>query len=144
MDENKKPRSRVKKVVNEGQGIGEKGEALGTGPVNNTGSYADRREQQARPVQGSPFGQQRPSQSSPFGQQRPTQGQSSPFGQQRPTQGQSSPFGQQRPTQGQSSPFGQQRPSHGQGGMGFPFVIPRAFSSSGCVLTRYTWFPPVP
>ena len=121
MEENKKPRSRVKKVVNEGQGIGEKGEALGTGPVNNTGSYADRREQQARPVQGSPFGQQRPSQSSPFGQQRPTQGQSSPFGQQRPTQGQSSPFGQQRPTQGQSSPFGQQRPSQGQGGMGFPF-----------------------
>ena len=108
MDENKKPRSRVKKVVNEGQGIGEKGEALGTGPVNNTGSYADRREQQARPVQGSPFSQQRPSQSSPFGQKRLTQGQSSPFG-------------QQRPTQGQSSPFGQQRPSQGQGGMGFPF-----------------------
>ena len=90
MDENKKPRSRVKKTVGEGIDFEKKGEGLGTGPVNNAGNYADRREHQA----------------SPIGQQRPAQSQGSPFGQQRPAQGQSSPFGQQRPAQSQGSPFG--------------------------------------
>ena len=74
MDENKKPRSRVKKIVGDGKDFEKKGEGLGTGPVNNTGNYADRREQQSRPAQSIPTGQQRPAQSgSPFGQQRPAQ-----------------------------------------------------------------------
>ena len=110
MDENKKPRSRVKKIVGEGKDFEKKGEGLGTGPVNNTGNYADRREQQSRPAQSIPTGQQRPAQSgSPFGQQRPAQG-SSPFGQ-RPAQG--NPFAQ-RPSQGQSSGTG--RPATGASG----------------------------
>ena len=108
MDENRKPRSRVKKVTGEGKDFEKKGEGLGTGPVNNTGNYADRREQQNRPAQETTSGQQRPSQSSPFSQQRPSQ--SSPFGQQ-PQQNQGNPFGQ-RPVQG--NPFAQ-RPSQGQG-----------------------------
>ena len=126
MDENKKPRSRVKKVVGEGKDFEKQGEGLGTGPVNNTGNYQDRREQQntssvrpsgqtQRPQQAqNPFGQaQRPQQTqNPFGQtQRPQQSQN-PFGQmQRPQQSQN-PFGQtQRPQQSQN-PFGQtqQRP----------------------------------
>ena len=69
MDENKKPRSRVKKTVGEGKDFEKKGEGLGTGPVNNAGNYADRREHQA-----SPIGQQRPAQSGqqpPCGRQHP-------------------------------------------------------------------------
>ena len=136
MDESRKPRSREKKVVSTGKGVEKRGEGLGTGPLNNTGSYADRRQQsqprQTHPIRpsagqssqqtgasrpsgnqaGSPFTQQRPSQSSPFTQQRPSQnggtrpGQS-PFTQQQPTQ-----TGGARPTgSGQSSPFTQQRPT---------------------------------
>ena len=45
MDEQKKPRSRVKKVVNDGKGVEVHGEGLGTGPLNNTGNYADRKQQ---------------------------------------------------------------------------------------------------
>ena len=45
MDEQKKPRSRVKKEVGEGKDFEKQGKGLGTGPVNNTGSYQDRREQ---------------------------------------------------------------------------------------------------
>ena len=55
MDEQRKPRSREKKVVNEGKGVEKRGEGLGTGPVNNTGSYEDRRQQQSA-SQASPFG----------------------------------------------------------------------------------------
>ena len=80
MDEQRKPRAREKKIIGEGKGVEKQGEGLGTGPVNNTGSYQDRREQQAaaqRPQQAqNPYGQQRPQQGSPFGQQNP-------FGQQR-------------------------------------------------------------
>ena len=39
MDEQRRPRSREKKVVSEGKGVGKRGEGLGTGPVNNTGNY---------------------------------------------------------------------------------------------------------
>ena len=69
MDENKKPRSRVKKVVGEGKDFERQGEGLGTGPVNNTGSYQDRQEQQ-NAASSRPSGQaQRPQQSqNPFGQ----------------------------------------------------------------------------
>ena len=89
MDENRRPRSREKKVVGEGKGVEKKGEGLGTGPVNNTGNYQDRREQQ-NAFPSSPFGgTQRPQQNNtqnPFGsQQRPQQGNMS--GQQRPLQG---------------------------------------------------------
>ncbi len=134
MDENKKPRSRVKKVVGEGKDFEKQGEGLGTGPVNNTGSYQDRREEQntssakpsgqtqrpqqaqnpfrqtQRPQQTNSFGQtQRPQKTNPFAQtQRPQQSQN-PFGQtQRPQQ--TNPYGQtQRPQQ--TNPYGQtQRP----------------------------------
>ena len=66
MDEQRKPRSREKKVVNEGKGVEKRGEGLGTGPVNNTGSYEDRRQQQSA-SQASPFGNmnQRPASCSP-------------------------------------------------------------------------------
>lgn len=103
MDEQRKPRSREKKVVSEGKGVEKKGEGLGTGPVNNTGSYQDRREQQN--AQQTPFGQQRPQQGSSFTQQRPQQG------------GASFPFGQQRPEQNSApNPFGtQQRPAASSG-----------------------------
>ena len=42
MSEPRKPRAREKKVVQEGKGVQKYGEGLGTGPVNNTGNYADR------------------------------------------------------------------------------------------------------
>ena len=45
MDEQRRPRSREKKVVSTGKGVEKKGEGLGTGPLNNTGSYQNRREQ---------------------------------------------------------------------------------------------------
>lgn len=94
MDEQKKPRSRVKKVVNDGKGVDIHGEGLGTGPVNNTGSYADRKEQEARRPAQQP--QSRPQQyQSPFGQQSRPQGQN-PFGQQSRPQGQN-PFSHSRP-----------------------------------------------
>ena len=43
MDEQRRPRSREKKVVSEGKGVEKRGEGLGTGPVNNAGNYEDRR-----------------------------------------------------------------------------------------------------
>ncbi len=125
MDEQKRPRSREKKVVNEGKGVEKHGEGLGTGPVNNTGNYQDRRDQQQsaqRPQQAqSPFGSQRPQSGSgfPFGQGGQQSSQQSPFGSQRPQSGGSFPFGQggqqssqrpysssQRPSSGKQSPFG--------------------------------------
>ena len=132
MDESKKPRSREKKVVSGGKGVEKRGEGLGTGPLNNTGSYADRKPQspaaqtpqQTHPVRpaasggasstgasrpvgnqaGSPFTQQRPQQT---GSSRPAGNQTgSPFTQQRPQQtGSSRPVGNQA-----GSPFTQQRP----------------------------------
>ncbi len=146
MDEQRKPRSREKKVVNEGKGVEKRGEGLGTGPVNNTGSYEDRRQQQnasqaspfsnnnqrpasgqsasSRPVQQNPFGQQRPAQrpdssAFPFGQNGQKTGSQSPYGNTgRPTSGSSNPFGT-RPSSGQTNPFGT-RPSSGMnaGGQG--------------------------
>ena len=140
MDEQKRPRSREKKVVSEGKGVQKKGQGLGTGPLNNTGSYADRREQeqarpaqrpaarpqQSRPTQGAgfPFGQSGPQQS------RPSQGAGFPFGQSgqqqrpqqsRPGQGAGFPFGQSSRPAGQSGQ--QQRPqqSRPSQGAGFPF-----------------------
>ena len=146
MDEQRKPRSREKKVVNEGKGVEKRGEGLGTGPVNNTGSYEDRRQQQSasqaspfgnmnqrpasgqsgsgRPVQQNPFGQQRPAQRPdssgfPFGQGGQKAGAQNPFGNTaRPAGGSANPFGS-RPAAGQADPFGT-RPSTGTnaGGQG--------------------------
>ena len=86
MDEQKRPRAREKKVVSDGKGVEKKGQGLGIGPVNNTGNYADRKQQQSassgligskpqkpgygqepqsRPGPGTPSGQQRPQ--NPFG-----------------------------------------------------------------------------
>ncbi|MCR5297229.1 MAG: hypothetical protein K6E17_07435, partial [Clostridiales bacterium] len=72
MDDQKKPRSRERRVSNEGKGVEKKGEGLGTGPVNNTGSYEDRKAQQGAPQQGVP---QRPATQNPFqGGSRPSSG----------------------------------------------------------------------
>ena len=104
MDEQKRPRSREKKVVSEGKGVQKKGQGLGTGPLNNTGSYADRREQeQARPAQRPAA---RPQQS------RPSQGAGFPFGQ----SGQQQRPQQSRPGQGAGFPFGQSSRPAGQSG----------------------------
>ena len=111
MDEQKKPRSRVKKVVNEGGGVEKKGEGLGTGPVNNAGNYEDRKQQaagQAANSAGAP--RQQSVNSSPFGQSRPQSGSFNPSGQLGPQSGNSGPFGQSRPQPGNSGPFGQNRP----------------------------------
>ena len=146
MDEQRKPRSREKKVVNEGKGVEKRGEGLGTGPVNNTGSYEDRRQQQntsqaspfgninqrpasgqsasSRPVQQNPFGQQRPAQRPdnsgfPFGQSGQKTGTQGSYGNDsRPTGRSANPFGT-RPSSGQANPFGT-RPSSGMnaGGQG--------------------------
>ena len=113
MDERKTPRAREKKVVSEGKGVEKKGEGLGTGPLNNTGSYEERKQQNSS---GSVFtgSSSGPAQGSPFGRQRPQQGQNGngfPFGQSsRPQSGSSNPFGQSsRPQSGSSNPFGQSR-----------------------------------
>ena len=127
MDEQRRPRSREKKVVNEGKGVKKKGEGLGIGPVNNTGNYQDRREQQNQ-APSSPFGStQRPSQqnqapSSPFGgTQRPSQqqgrreGTGFPFASGGQQSGSQSPFGNQhRPSAGMQQPFSSQSQSHKQ------------------------------
>lgn len=127
MDERKTPRAREKKVVSEGKGVEKKGEGLGTGPLNNTGSYEERKQQNSSGsgFTGSSLGT---AQGSPFGRQRPHQGQNGngfPFGQSnRPQSGSSNPFGQSsRPQSGSSNPFGQSRrpqsgnvPSPGQNG----------------------------
>ena len=77
MDEQNKPRSRVKKVVNTGKGLGKKSEGTGTGPVNNTGNYAARQEQERARQQQAPrtgAAQSRPQQAAnPFAAQRPQQ-----------------------------------------------------------------------
>ena len=142
MDESRKPRSRQKKVVNEGRGVEKYGEGLGTGPVGSTGSHAGQQQAgSARPAsaprqtgtpqsQPSPFTQSRPQQTgsarpmnSPGSTQRP---QSNPFGQARP-QGQQNPFGQTRP-QGQQNPFTQSRPQ--QSGSARPMGTPTGSSQS--------------
>ena len=107
MDEQKKPRSRVKKVVNDGKGVEVHGEGLGTGPLNNTGNYADRKQQGTQgPGRQLPFipasGNTRPEANNPFG---PNRGQSqNPFATGRSQS--KNPFGQSRPhpyqTSGQS------------------------------------------
>ena len=114
MDEEKKPRSREKKVVNEGRGVEKRGEGLGTGPLNNMGNYADRKAQSgqqagaSRPA-GSPAPGAAPQQPRQTGSARPA---GNPFGSapQRPSQTGSSrpagnPFGSapQRPSQTGSS-----------------------------------------
>ncbi len=118
MDEQRRPRSREKRVINEGKGVEKKGEGLGTGPVNNTGNYADRREQQKNPVQSSSFGQQRPQagRNGSYGQ-HPAQGINNPFGSQqkpqRPQSGAGFPFGQSGTASGNTNPFGNSRPTSG-------------------------------
>ena len=116
MDEQKRPRAREKRVVNEAKTVEKKGEGLGTGPVNNTGNYEDRRQQQnassARPAGQAQRPQQTPQSFNSFGQtqQRPQQTQQgfNPFGQtqHRPQQT------QQRPQQTQD-PFAQRPASTG-------------------------------
>ncbi len=54
MDEQKKPRAREKRVVVGSARVEKKGEGLGTGPVNNTGNYASRKEQQSQQPQQRP------------------------------------------------------------------------------------------
>ena len=142
MDEGKKPRSRVKKVVNDGKGVEIHGEGLGTGPVNNMGSYEDRKQQengrpaqqkqpQSRPQTQGQTGQNRPQSQIPFGESR--QQSQSPFGQNRPQS--HNPFGQSRPQS--QNPFGQNRPQSqnpfrtGQSQSQNPFGQSRPVSSSG-------------
>lgn len=109
MDEQKKPRSRVKKVVNDGKGVEVHGEGLGTGPLNNTGNYADRKQQgtqgQGRQLPFIPAsGNTRPEANNPFG---PNRGQSqNPFEAGR-LQSQN-PFATGRSQS--KNPFGQSRP----------------------------------
>ena len=115
-DNQNKPTARKKRIVGAGTGVEKKGEGLGTGPVNNAGNYADRREQQnaQKPVQQhTPQAQNQSSHVA--GKQQTFSGTQQASGQpyQRPAQ---SPFGQQQPA---VNPFGQsqQRPSqqnHGQ------------------------------
>ena len=117
MEENRKPRARAKKIVDSGKGVEKYGEGLGIGPVNNTGSYEDRKQQHQQAAQPQrPTGAQPPRQ--PLtGTARQTQGQSMPpFGGTRPTQGQSMPpFGGARPTQEQRSTSSTRPPVTGGG-----------------------------
>ncbi len=135
MDESRKPRSREKKVVTEGKGVEKKGEGLGTGPLNNTGSYADRREQAgaARTAQPSPFAQTRPQQTESGRTARPT----APNSQSRPQQ---TSFGQSRPQQtgssrpAQQAPFGQSRPQQtgsSRASQQTPYTRPRPQQTGG-------------
>ena len=114
MDEQQKRSARQKRVVDGGKGVEKKGEGLGTGPVNNMGNYADRKEQQAQRPQAAvqnPSAQsvKRPQQN--FSQNAQKTGQN-PFSQstQRPAQ---NPFSQsaQRPAQ---NPFTQNSQKAGQ------------------------------
>ena len=110
VDEQKKPRSREKRVVSQGKGVQKTGQGLGTGPVNNTGNYEARRKQEQAAAQqdnrqtAHPFAQQPQQGANPFAQQRPQQS-ANPFAQ-RPQQG-ANPFAQ-RPRQG----AGTQRPGN--------------------------------
>ena len=61
MDSQRKPRAREKKVTENGKGVEKRGEGLGTGPVNNMGNYANRREQHAHPSQPTSVNNQRAS-----------------------------------------------------------------------------------
>ena len=120
MDEQRRPRSREKKVVNEGKGVEKRGQGLGTGPVNNTGNYEDRRIQQNTGTSPSfggnrqnsgngGFGSQQSNTGNPFASKRPVQGQgeaSSPFGQNRQTARPGDPFSSRRPVSGTGNPFG--------------------------------------
>lgn len=145
MDGQKKPRSRERRIVNEGKGVERQGEGLGTGPVNNTGNYEDRKEQERdrtpqRPAGetpagrtsqgGNPFGQQG---TNPFGQQG-----MNPFGQ-RPQGGAANPFGSARPSGNAGSsrpgagPFGQKA----QGGGTAPFGAAGSSGSSGSGQKQY-------
>ena len=124
MDESKKPRSREKKVVSGGKGVEKRGEGLGTGPLNNTGSYADRKPQSPAaqtPQQTHPVRPAASGGASSTGASRPVGNHAgSPFTQQRPQQTGSSrptgvPFTQQRPQQTGSS-----RPAGSTGGSSGP------------------------
>ena len=97
MDDQRRPRSREKKVVSEGKGVEKKGQGLGTGPVNNAGNYEDRKQQYSAPSSSYSGSQQLPQQGIHYGQQRPQQGQGSAFGQQRPQQGRAAPSGSSIP-----------------------------------------------
>ena len=86
MDEQRRPRSREKKVVNEGKGVEKRGQGLGTGPVNNAGNYEDRRAQQNTGASPS-FGGNRQN-SGNGGFDRPKSNAGNPFVQKKPIQGQ--------------------------------------------------------
>ena len=101
MDEQKRPKARKVTATGTGDKVEKKGEGLGTGPVNNTGNYADRKEQaQAGTAAAKPPVQQ-PAQSST----RPG-GSASSFSAQRPAQN----SGQRPGAQGPAS----QRPGQSQ------------------------------
>ena len=94
MDEQRRPRSREKRVVSEGKGVEKRGEGLGTGPVNNTGNYESRRRQQSKPQVTHNSGAQNPfsyTQGRPEREPGQTKTGGSPFTQHRP--GQTPPFG---------------------------------------------------
>ena len=142
MDEQRRPRSREKKIIGEGKAVEKKGEGLGTGPVGNTGGYESRRKQQGSPVGGAQrpssgsASQGRPQQGNPFGQQPG----GFPFGQggqnSQNSAGSGFPFGTGKTTSGSqsqpgSSPFG----SIGKTGQnstdeGFPFGTGKPVSGS--------------
>ena len=114
MDENKKPRSRVKKIIGEGKDFEIHGEGLGSGPVNNTGNYQDRREQNNAVYQKQPGQTQRPHPTnSPFGNQHHPQQSQNPFGRVQHPQQEQNPFRQTQQRSGQKNPFGQQPSSTG-------------------------------
>ena len=107
MDEQRRPRSREKRVVSEGKGVEKRGEGLGTGPVNNTGNYESRRRQQSKPQVTHNSGAQNPfsyTQGRPEREPGQTKTGGSPFTQHRP--GQTPPFGHPSAGGNANTPFG--------------------------------------
>lgn len=116
MDGQKRPRAREKRVVNTGKGVEKQGSGLGTGPVNNTGNYEKRREQEAArtpqqaPQQRQPGENARRTQDPRDAQNRNSQ---SPFAQSNRTQS-TRPLNQQ---QASYPPQAGQRPAGTGGGV---------------------------
>ena len=48
MNQQNRPKSRVKKVVREGKGVEKRGEGLGTGPVGSKDAYAGKKDDEDR------------------------------------------------------------------------------------------------
>ena len=116
MDEQKKPRAREKRVVNEGKGLRKYGEGLGTGPVGNNAGYEDRLKQEKERLNNvrrpdASTGSETPKRPS-FGSAEPPQRTGNdPFAF-RPQSTQNRPQGSPFPPFGQTS-SGQKRPASG-------------------------------